>query len=59
VHPSQINVWRNQLKENMASVFSKPDNKELKEKDAAIEQLQKIVGRMTVEHDWLKKKLNL
>jgi len=59
VHPTQINVWRNQLKENMASVFGKPDNKVIKEKDETIEQLQKIVGQMTLEHDWLKKKLRL
>jgi len=39
VHPTQINVWRNQLKENMASVFGKPDNKVIKEKDETIEQL--------------------
>ena len=57
VHPTQINVWRNQLKENMASVFGKSDNKVIKEKDATIEQLQKIVGQMTLERDWLKKNL--
>lgn len=59
VHPTQINVWRTQLKENMASIFGKPDNKLIKEQEATIEQLQKIVGQMTLEHDWLKKKLRL
>ena len=59
VHPTQINTWRNLLKENMASVFGKPDNKVIKQKDEQIEQLQKIVGQMTLEHDWLKKKLRL
>ncbi len=54
-HPTQINVWCTQLKENMASVFGKPDNKVIKEKDATIEQLQKIVGQVMLERDWLKK----
>ena len=59
VHPSQINVWRNILKERIASAFGGPDNKALKEKDETIEQLQKIIGQMKLEHDWLKKKLHL
>jgi len=59
VHPSQINVWRSLLKENISSIFSGPDKKVIKEKDATIEQLQKIVGQMKLEHDWLKKKLHL
>ena len=59
VHPSQINTWRSMLKERMVSAFGKPDNKALKEKDETIEQLQKIIGQMKLEHDWLKKKLHL
>ncbi len=57
VHPTQINVWRAQLKDNMASIFSKPDNKLIKEQEATIEQLQKIVGQVMLERDWLKKNL--
>ena len=59
VHPSQINVWRNVLKEGMVGIFGRPDNKVIKEKDETIEQLQKIIGQMKLEHDWLKKKLHL
>ena len=59
VHPSQINMWRNVLKERMAGIFGRPDNKVIKEKDETIEQLQKIIGQMKLEHDWLKKKLHL
>ena len=51
--------WRNTLKERMSGVFKGSDHKALKEKDATIEQLQKIVGQMKLEHDWLKKKLHL
>lgn len=59
VHPTQIVNWRNTLKERMSGVFRGPDKKVIKEKDATIEQLQKIVGQMKLEHDWLKKKLHL
>jgi transposase len=59
VHPTQITTWRNILKERMATIFKGSDHKALKEKDATIEQLQKIVGQMKLEHDWLKKKLHL
>jgi len=59
VHPSQINTWRNILKERLASAFGGNDSKILKEKDETIEQLQKIIGQMKLEHDWLKKKLHI
>lgn len=58
VHPSQINVWRNILKDGVSNAFGS-DNKALKEKEETIEQLQKIIGQMKLEHDWLKKKLHL
>lgn len=57
VHQSQIAAWRNQLKEQMASVFGRSESDELKEKDALIEQLYKNIGKLQVESDWLKKKL--
>ena len=59
VHPSQINLWRNMLKERVAGAFRGNDSKALREKDETIEQLQKIIGQMKLEHDWLKKKLHL
>ena len=59
VHPSQINTWRSILKERIVSGFGSKDSKVLREKDETIEQLQKIIGQMKLEHDWLKKKLHL
>jgi transposase-like protein len=59
VHPSQINTWRGILKERLAGAFRGKDSKALREKDETIEQLQKIIGQMKLEHDWLKKKLHL
>lgn len=59
VHPTQINAWRNILKDGMRNCFGKNESKVIKEKDAVIEDLQKIIGQMKLEHDWLKKKLHL
>jgi len=52
-------VWRNQLKDGVAGVFKGKENKVIREKDETIEQLQKIIGQMKLEHDWLKKKLQI
>ncbi len=61
VHASQINTWKAVAKDRLAELFSSPSggaekNKEQKE---LIEDLYKNVGRMQVENDWLKKKLNI
>jgi transposase len=59
VHPTQIGIWRTQLKDGMAGVFKGNETKVIREKDETIEQLQKIIGQMKLEHDWLKKKLRI
>ena len=59
VHPTQISAWRKTLKEGMGKAFGDNDSKVIKEKDGIIEDLQKIVGQMKLEHDWLKKKLQV
>jgi putative transposase len=59
VHPTQINTWRALINENTASLFSRGDNKELKEKDELIDRLYKNIGQLQVDVDWLKKKLKI
>ena len=58
-HPSQISVWRNQLKDQMSTVFGRSESKTIQEKDELIERLYKNIGKMQVESDWLKKKLHI
>jgi transposase-like protein len=58
-HPTQISAWRNQLKDQMATVFGRTESKSLQEKDELIEQLYKNIGKLQVESDWLKKKLHI
>jgi len=55
VHPTQVTAWRNELKERAMEIFGTPRDKAGVNKDELIEELYKNLGRMKVEHDWLKK----
>lgn len=61
VHASQINTWKAMIKDRLADLFSTPSGgaEKMKEQKDLIEQLYRSVGRMQVENDWLKKKLNI
>ena len=61
VHASQINTWKAVARERLAELFSSSTGgaEKAKEQKDLIEDLYKSVGRMQVENDWLKKKLNL
>ena len=59
VHPTQVSVWRNELKERALEVFGTPRERAGKDKNELIDELYKNLGQMKVEHDWLKKKLNV
>lgn len=59
VHPNQIRRWKEQAEEGLQSSFKKIDSKEIKEKDELIEELYKQIGQITVERDWLKKKIGM
>ena len=56
VHQAQISKWKKNLLEILPSIFSKDKTSEKwsKEKD----ELYRQIGEVTVERDWLKKKLN-
>jgi transposase-like protein len=56
VHPSQISQWKTHLKESLAEIFKSKarSNGDVK----LVESLYKQIGQLTVELDWLKKKLN-
>ncbi len=52
VHVNQIQTWRNQLKENMVSLFDSGIDKR-KDHDAEIKSLQAKIGQLTMENDFL------
>lgn len=57
VHPTQIRRWRDFLREQIPVIFSNQTAKQLVAKDELVEQLYNQVGKLTVELEWLKKKL--
>jgi transposase-like protein len=55
VHPAQISQWKKQLLDGLSSIFSTQ-----KKKTDDIQQLDNLyrqIGEVTVQRDWLKKKL--
>jgi transposase-like protein len=57
IHPVQVSKWKKDLLENLSSVFT------VKKKDCEpnrkIDELYRQIGEITVERDWLKKKLKV
>ncbi len=53
VHPSQVNAWKQQALEGLASVF---ETEERENTDKLVASLYEQVGRLQVELQWLKKK---
>ena len=51
VHVNQIQTWRNQLKQNMVSLFDSGIDKR-KDHDAEIKLLQAKIGQLTIENDF-------
>ena len=56
VHVNQIQTWRNQLKENMASLFD-TGIEHRKDQEAEVKALQAKIGQLTMENDFLAKVL--
>lgn len=58
VHPIQVSKWKKKLLDNAEMAFEKGNNKssayEVKEA-----KLHEQIGRLSVENDWLKKKLGI
>lgn len=52
VHVNQIQTWRNQLKENMASLFD-CGIEQRKDQQAEVKALQAKIGQLTMENDFL------
>lgn len=52
--PVVISKWKNELLENMASVFEK-DGKKKEDQGPDVEQLYSQIGKLKVENEFLKK----
>ena len=61
VHPAQVRKWKKDLIDAAIQIFEDPrkredSQKKVEQKEAGLHQK---VGRLTMENDWLKKKLTL
>lgn len=54
--PAQISTWKSEFLANAQSLFS-AKHKQAESTDKEKEQLYNQIGRLKVENDWLKKKL--
>ena len=57
LHPNQISQWKKQLLDNTEHVFLNNSAKSQRKYDQLEAQLYQQIGQLTVELDWLKKKL--
>lgn len=57
VHINMILRWKKELLEKLPSIFQKQENVELKEMSELNEDLYKEIGKLKMENDYLKKKL--
>lgn len=58
VHSNLVSKWKKQLKDNMADIFIRKNERE-PDAERQIENLYKQIGKQQVEIDWLKKNLGL
>jgi len=59
IHPNMVGRWKQEFLERAPEVFKRGMNdaeKELREERAHVADLERKVGQLTYEVDWLKKK---
>jgi transposase-like protein len=57
LHPNQISQWKKQLLDNVEQLFLNNSTKSQRKHDQLEAQLYQQIGQLTVELDWLKKKV--
>ncbi len=57
IHPNQISQWKKHVYDNINSLFLGNSDKDIKKYQQLEAQLYQQIGQLTVENDWLKKKL--
>ena len=57
IHPTQINSWKRQLIEQAAELFSRSTGAN-KESGQTTDDLHRVIGQLTVERDFLARKLD-
>ena len=59
LHPTQISAWKREFLEKASVIFKDKDSskEEQRERESSVDQLYVQIGRLKVENDFLKKKL--
>ncbi len=57
VHPNQIRNWKQRLLSNVSDIFSDRRKKKKADSESEKSRLYEEIGRLKVELDWLKKKV--
>lgn len=59
VHQGQISLWKKLLLEALPDIFGKAKQSKAMDFTKKLDELHRIIGEVTVERDWLKKKLQI
>lgn len=59
VHATQISKWKQELIQRSGEIFAKPDNSMVEQHQELTDKLHKTIGEITMENNWLKKKLQI
>lgn len=54
IHPAQVSQWKGELQKNMTSIFDKGG---ARRQEKELEELHQLIGKLTIENEWIKKKL--
>lgn len=58
IHPVQVSQWKKELQDRMSELFVRKNvgDKESEKDQKRIARLERKVGQLTIERDWLEKK---
>lgn len=57
ISSTQIVRWKKEATDNLSFLFERKKDQQLKEKEAIIRDLYEQLGKLKMEYEWLKKKI--